>query len=80
MKDYYRMTFKASNENGMREAEFEMRRTWLERLLRRPARVHTFVQRKPGSTVWFRKESGRQAGTEWDMACLEASEWAMRSV
>jgi hypothetical protein len=33
--DYYRQTFVSNNENGDREVEFEMRRTWpLERQVR----------------------------------------------
>jgi len=34
MVDYYRQTFVSSNENGDREAEFELRRTWLDWMLR----------------------------------------------
>lgn len=73
--DYYSVRVTTSNENGDREVCFEMRRTLLDWLLRRPARVHTFVQKQEGRTVWWRKGSGRRAGTAWEWECCNAVEW-----
>lgn len=71
--DYYSMSFTTRNETGDREVEFELRRTLIDRLLRRPAKRLTFVQPTP-STVWWHKGTGKRAGTYYEMKCQEAVE------
>lgn len=73
---FYSVTFTSINEKGDRQAHFVMRRTWLDKLLLRQAREHTFVQRQPGSTIWHEKGTGRRASPSWEMECCNASEWA----
>ena len=78
--DYYSSTFVSSNENGRREVSFEMRRTILDWLLRRPARKHAFV-RVLWSDAWHHKDSLKPAGELWDRKCrftekyLSSIEW-----
>lgn len=67
--DYFSATLVTSNENRQREVSFEMRRTLLDWMLRRPARKHAFV-RIHDSDVWRVKDSLRPANYLWNRICI----------
>ena len=70
---YRSITYRTSNENGDKEIKLEMHRTLMDWLLRRPGRVHVFVNPN-GIDIynWFDKKTGRSAGLYWDIECLNA--------
>ncbi len=67
-------SFNPFNEIGDREVTFVLKRTWIDRLLSRPQKSHTFVQPQHGGTVWREKGTGRYAEAMWDVECLAVVE------
>lgn len=68
------ITFSTCNEKGDREVKFELERTLLDRIFKRPAKVITLVQETPSST-WYEKGTGKHLSSTWDVRCLDAIEY-----
>lgn len=71
-------TYVSKNEHNWREVEFELERTFLDKLLRRPAELATFYQ-PDFSNLWYEKATGQYASTEWIIKCDRVVDDAAKS-
>lgn len=70
---YKTIKFISRNEHGDRQVEIVMEQSWWQKLFNVKVKKRIFVQEWP-NRVWYNKDSGGYAGTDWDYICACAVE------